>query len=559
MNQFVLSDVFDNIKDYLEIISDFLGDKIREAADFFESLPVAVKAAFYFLSLLAVLGILLSHFLGIYRNRSEWKPKPDSELMFSYFCGSGQFQRKKSYQTAHELLCDRKWSWVSMAGLAYRLGNFTHQSRVLTFICSLLYFPMAILGFVEMVLRIILGTVWLLCTGLAHRMILFVLQWVSYLLIPVWRTADKGARVEQHCPHCYATFDLPEFKCPHCDVVHEQLIPSRCGMMIARCECGGFISSSAYTGRSRLNAVCPKCDGDLCAANAKQFSLQLVGGAASGKTSFLAAFQHLYMEHSLGTKNLSIYGKPQDDFAKMEQLFKGGNSLSFSTEVLIYSMVHKIRRTPRHNLVIFDIPDQAIRSGLYERNPLNFGYTDGIIIVVDPLSIASVREECGKLGDTKATEGCSHYSQDEINTMIVSFIHQFSEIIGRSARKMIDTPVAVVISKADVKAVKREIGLPKIKVTYDTNPGAYKNGKEQARDEMCREYLYNLGLSNALNNLESTFSNVRYFPVSAMGHLSGSGRPFEPFGIMEPITWIAQDARSGIYKTLQNAQGRASQ
>jgi hypothetical protein len=326
--------------------------------------------------------------------------------------------------------------------------------------------------------------------------------------------------------------------------------------MIARCECGHFMASSVLTGRSQISAVCPSCNTDLAAANAKQFSVQLVGGNTSGKTAFLAAFQHLYLGNTFGIKNLTVYGKPQEYFDNLESMFTGGQTQpSPATTVLTYSFLHKIKRTGKHNLVIYDIPDEVVLNGAYERNPRNLGFTDGIIIIVDPLSVAVVRDECLKSGNKNEVD---NYSTDDVNEVIIEFVHQFSSITGRAAKRQVDVPVAIMINKTDLKVVKREIGLPKIKATFGANPSAYRNDIAIARNEICRAYLEKLGFDNALNNLDGIFSNVSYFPISAMGHLSQNGVPFEPFGVVEPIRWITQDAKSDIYNILKNVQGRDS-
>jgi hypothetical protein len=176
-------------------------------------------------------------------------------------------------------------------------------------------------------------------------------------------------------------------------------------------------------------------------------------------------------------------------------------------------------------------------SGSFEKNPVNFGYSDGIIIVIDPLSIPSVRDECLKGGDAKAIE---NYSHDDVDTIIVQFIQQFSGIVGRSAGKTNAIPVAVLITKSDIKVIMREIGLPVIRAKYNASPDFYENDIVKARNTICREYLLNLGLDNAINNLEGVFSKVHYFPVSAIGHLGKAGKAYEPFGVLEPITWIAK-------------------
>lgn len=541
------------LKGSLSEVSNFIKRITQGITDFFGTLPPMVRTTFYILLALAVIGILMSHIKGIIKNKDEWKKHPKSSLMFSYFCGTGAHQRKLIYKDAHAFLRDRKWSWISIAGLSWRLGNFTHPSKVLAFGCSLVYLPAAILGFVEMVLRYVIGTVYLFAISLVHRLILLALRLISYLLIPLWQIADKLTRINQHCPVCYETLSLPAFRCPHCGKIHKDLVPSRCGIMIARCECGGFMASSVLTGRSQIDAVCPVCEADLVAANVKQFSVQLVGGNTSGKTAFLASFQHLYLDRTFGVRNLTVYGKPQEYFDDLETMYQGGQTQpSSSTSVLTYSLLHKIGRTNKHSLVIYDIPDEVVLNGGYERNPRNLGFTDGVLIIIDPLSVGSVRDECLKSGDEHEVD---NYSTDDVNEVIVEFVHQFSSITGRVAKRQIDVPVAIVINKADVKVVKREIGLPKIKASYNANPGTYRNDITLACDKICRAYLERLGLDNALNNLDGIFSNVRYFPVSAMGHPSAAGKTFEPFGVMEPITWMEQEANSSfLHSLLRNTQ-----
>jgi len=540
---------FEEIRNVFKDPGSLFRGILKQINGFINILPFFVWAIFYILLFLAAIGILLSHLLGIYKYRLEWEPNPNSNLMLSYFCGSGQSQLKKTYREAHSLLRDKTWLRFSVARLAFILGNITHASKLLMFAYSLLYLPMAILGGVEMTVRIIIGTVWLLFTAFIHWIILLVLKLISFIMIPLWQIIDKTLRVEQHCPYCYNQFDLPKFKCPYCGIIHEQLIPSRCGILVAKCKCGHFLSSSAFTGRSYLDAVCPKCDVTLVAANAKQFSVLLFGGNTSGKTAFLAAFQHLYLDKKFRPKKLSIYGEPHNNFDKLDEMYKNGiTEPSSASKILAYNFIHKIGRNAKHNLIVYDIPDEVILNGAFERNPVHFGYSGGIIVIVDPLSISSVRNECLKGGDAKAVE---NYSQDDVDTIIVQFIQQFSGIVGRSAGKINAIPVAVLITKADIKVVIQEIGLPVIKSKFNANPDSYGKNIVTARNKICREYLLNLGLTNAINNLESVFSNVNYFPVSAIGHLSKAGKAYEPFGVLEPIAWIVKGRNAGINQMLR--------
>ena len=112
------------------------------------------------------------------------------------------------------------------------------------------------------------------------------------------------------------------------------------------------------------------------------------------------------------------------------------------------------------------------------------------------------------------------------------------------ARKMSDTPVAVVITKTDLTAIRRKIGRVKIKSEFAANQGQYYN-YEDACDKLCRQYLSSIGLANALNNLDSVFSHVSCFPVSSIGHYA-NGNPFEPQNVVTPISWLARQCQSSI-------------
>jgi hypothetical protein len=45
------------------------------------------------------------------------------------------------------------------------------------------------------------------------------------------------------------------------------------------------------------------------------------------------------------------------------------------------------------------------------------------------------------------------------------------------------------------------------------------------------------GYENAVNLIEAEFTNIRYFPVSAMGHDVEDGQ-YEPWGVLDPVFWL---------------------
>lgn len=536
--------------DNLEKVFALVHKWYLHGADLWMQLPVMLRQAVMLALSLAVLGTVTSLIKAVSNNYKEWKPMPDGKLMFGYFCGSGDHQRRLIHKNAKTLVVDRTWPWISAAGVAYRLGNISHDSKIAMFLLSFIYLPLAVIGSIELIFRAVIGTITYFILNNIVMIVYLAIRLIVYILIPVFRIMDATMRVEQHCPYCYNTFKLPHFKCPHCGKIHEQLIPARSGLLFARCSCEHFLSCTVLSKRDRLDSVCPKCNRDLAASNAKEFSIQVIGGDSAGKTAFISAFQHIYQD-SINMEKCAIHGEPKDAFDRVEAMFRNGYTKPSSpSEVIPYTLVHQSGSSAGQSLVFYDIPDEVLLSEEYERNPLNFGFSNGIVVIIDPLSVQSVRNECGKL-DVGSVSG---YSRDTSESIVIHFITKFSEISGRAAKKMSGIPVAVLVAKSDVKGIKDKIGPTIIESAFRSDPARYQNSVEAAADEICRQYLSDIGLSNILNNLDAVFSMVRCFPISSIGHTAKQGHPFEPYGVIEPIAWIGESGHAVMSAQLRKAR-----
>jgi len=546
MNALIDKVIFQKINGVIQFIKKYL----LIAWTFFLSLPPIIKNTLIISFFPACIGIVSSHVIGIYQNRHKWHKHPYYELMYSYFTKSGTLQRKESYGDAHSLLRDHKWLWVSFAGLGYRLGNYVNKSTMLMFVMSFAYIPLSILGFFEMVFRISFGTVWLLFFNLLHSLLLFITKMITLLFIPVSFFIDKLIRKIQYCPHCYETFTLPEFICPSCGKVHKQLVPGNCGVLFVRCSCNAkFLPCTSFTGRSLLVSKCPSCSGELAAANAKHFSIAVIGGNNAGKTAFIAALSNLYEAFIKHKHILSIEGKPDNYFSELNDIYRSGKTAA-DNESRTYSIIHKYGKMGKDNLVLYDTLSKYVLSDTFPRVPKYFRFCDGIILMIDPLSVQSVQKEL-KSEESAEIDG---ESSDDTNQMVVQFIHHYNTICGFSTGVMSNIPVAVLINKADLEIVKREVGADTIKAFYNENPSAYNNDEGTARDQICKAYLTKIGLINVLNNIEAIFANVSFFPVSAIGHTAKESKAFTPVGVIEPVVWIAKKRRSRITRLLSSGE-----
>ena len=149
-----------------------------------------------------------------------------------------------------------------------------------------------------------------------------------------------------------------------------------------------------------------------------------------------------------------------------------------------------------------------------------FRYCEGIVIVIDPTATP------------------------ELNVDTISgFVSEFKQLKGIHSSQLAQIPVAVIISKSDL--FKREIGAPKIKSIYNQ---AIKTAEtpditlDSIRNDVCRNFLLAHGFDAVLNMIDGEFENAQYFSVSAMGHEAEESSPYEPWGVIEPILWITQQA-----------------
>ena len=528
-----IQNIVEQLYSYIETLKDYVGV-------FWSNTPLWLHILFVLVLMVASINIITSLVKAIIINRASWKKKPDSELMYSFAAGSGQFQRSRVFKDAFILLFDNKWSVISFAGIAYRIGNYENLSKALLFLISLIYLPFAVMGTAEMVIRYTVGAGFYFILNLLYLLVLLSIWAINCLVMPLFMLIDKCSSIKQHCPKCYATFNLPVFECPHCGTKHSNLRPGRCGLVFAKCSCGHFLPCSSISKRKELKSYCPKCDLTLAGSNIKALTIQLVGGNSSGKTAFVAAFQHKYIE---GIKNYSgrtVTTFPEDDFNELELMYQSGKTeISSANEVQAYYILHGTKGSSDDGIVIYDVPDEVILGEQYERNPLNFGFCDGIIIIIDPLSVLSVRKDCEM---TSGSESIRGYSTDSAEDIIIHFLNKYSEVTGRTAKKMRDIPVAIVISKTDLPSISRNIGYAKIRAEYSKNQNLYNNF-EDVRDKICRQFLSDIGLQNAINNMDSVFSRVSFFPVSSLGHFANE-KPFEPQNVIEPFKWLALQCKS---------------
>ncbi|MCL2498264.1 MAG: hypothetical protein FWF06_06615 [Symbiobacteriaceae bacterium] len=370
-------------------------------------------------------------------------------------------------------------------------------------------------GFIWMLLfSILLGSILLL--GMLAFFIPFALLWSVDRLVLMLRA------IQSRCPNCKHISVIPVFLCSGCSKEHKQLVPGPYGVWRRSCSCHTSLATTFLSGRSKLQAICPYCAVELAASNATQYGIQLVGGAGAGKTTFLTSFWHLYQKKLL-KEGTSYRVHPEAAFSELEEWFQQGvSAVTAETNAQAYSIIHRERDKTPFQLTLYDIAGESFEGKNFALQQRQFRYCEGVVLVIDPT------------GDP------------EIATAAVTgFIDEHKSMRGIPAREMSSTTVAVVIAKGDL--FLGEIGLPGIDTLFRSHPNRYQDSEGRpsygiAQDVICRLFLQQHGFGNLVNLLVSELSHIRFFPLSAMGREMEPGKPYNPWGVLEPMEWLLEYA-----------------
>ena len=479
--------------------------------------PFMLRFILFLTLLSACAGIGYSHIKPILELRHNWLKHPGHELMYGFFMGTGKHMAKIGYKRSHKYLRDNTFKFT-ISGITYNLGNYKNESLIITFLLSIPYLPMLLLTIIEMTLRFAIGTVYLAAVNMLHNILLFITKYIMYLGIPIASLVDRYLRKKQYCTKCYNEFNLPVFLCPICDKAHTQLTPGTCGILYAKCACNKkFLPATVFTGRSRLKSRCPSCGERLMAANSKQVFVQLIGGNNTGKTAYIAAFSYYYIHNPL--PDLFIYGKPSSSFKQLAKTYQSNEAMAQSG-LDDYNFLHchkKPKNPPKETLVVYDIDGGQVITA-YDKSPRHFSFCHGFMLFVDPFSVESVRLEASK--NEADNTGIINYSPQTFDDVVNQFILDFNSIKGLSAGDQSNIPVAVIVSKSDIWPINQ--------------------GMNDAR-----AYLYNIGLINAIRSIETKFTNVNYFMVSAYGSVN----------IISPMAWLISQVGGGMVKNFDGLWG----
>lgn len=371
------------------------------------------------------------------------------------------------------------------------------------------------------------------------------------------------------CPYCFVAFStrVAAFRClstdstrcaPEADEPQGKLLgvaapmgnrvivrEGRLGMEFSvtpgkpvRCECG-----------AATHPVCPSCHSRLpqLFTATGGHSMALIGTKASGKSHFVTVALH-ELEHRVGPRLngslmfLDEYTRKRVKDDLEPRLYKDGTVLDATQSAaanradmpmaaqLAIGMGKDLRYS---NLVFFDTAGEDLESlSVMERQARYVTQADGLLLLIDPLQIPSVRDRLDGEVELPEILGDPH-------TMLTRLAALYREAHALPADRPIDLPLALTVSKLDaVRALLPETHPVLLANRHD---GAFdRRDIANVSDTMRAEVVAWLG-EGFDRFVMQNFTTVAYLGTSALGENPRDGRlahGVAPHRVEDPILWM---------------------
>lgn len=309
-----------------------------------------------------------------------------------------------------------------------------------------------------------------------------------------------------------------------------------------RCQCGGPTKS-----------ICPECHSDLPQrfTQAPSRSLALIGTKSSGKTHYIAVTlteleRRIAPAFAGSFTTLDDHTRNRIDSELYPRLFQSGQVLDATAGMAGNAQVRRplVSRVTlggrASNLVFFDAAGEDLgRVDLMQVEGRYITESDGLVLMLDPLQVPRLRDLLG--------------GRFELPAMTVDAYTQLGTLVGLlrearaiPARKKIDVPIAVAISKLDT--LRDVLGESHPIFATQTHAGRYDRERSHDLSQAMRaEAVEWLGPRlDAL--LREEFETYAFFGVSALGENPRNGvlgNGVAPFRVEDPLLWLL-DSWGGV-------------
>lgn len=422
-----------------------------------------------------------------------------------------------------------------------------------------------ILNVLAMISVIVFGTIITAIVSVVNIAVVLCAMVIIYIGFSVIWLADRLYLVRKKiftaCHECKEKSLIPTYICPKCGARHTNLTPGVYGILMRTCigedpnsYCGEKLPTTFFNGRRNLKAICPHCSTPLADRESVPICIPIVGGRSVGKTAFITAFSKEFIDNVAPSKSweTEFYNANKEKiYQEIEQDYLTGSTrmtdrpqdINKASSVSFSFFVKGAQFKPERLVHVYDIAGEVFTDNSENEIQKQYEYCQGIVLMIDPFAIPSVRHRC----EEKLTpEDIAGIGKADINGIVDSFLNKLREVTGLSDKKMSSVPLAVVIGKIDSAGLVAEIGDAAVKIKMSQFPDKFTDYYD-TQDYLCRKFLKENGMESFLNNIDLKFKDNRFFSCTAIGHTRDKGR-YNPQGVLPPMQWLFGKADSKMAK-----------
>jgi len=358
------------------------------------------------------------------------------------------------------------------------------------------------------------------------------------------------------CPFCISEYDTSKIKyvCPDCDTEAKPGLFSKDQIKCKKPNCGGMATVRK----------CPHCGRTIpkMALETPNLPFSIVGVSNSGKTNYITVMLH-ELSRSSGLR-LALGHQTQETINHQNENYKliyeqhtipeatqSGESMPQIWYIKNLQKKHG-NDVPTYTFTIFDGAGEDHENNLDPSSTVcrYIKASKAIILAVDPLVLPSIRK--GGVVDANVMNnslggdnGASKNAEDVINS-VAAYIKAAR---GIKTTKMLDIPVAVVLTKFDTILDHRAFGPQALikKSSLTVRNGQVDISEIEQVDAEIRNWLEQIGETSFINALDSHFKEYYFFGVSSYGAPPKNAYTLpdeiKPHRVLDPILWLFKRAK----------------
>jgi len=463
----------------------------------------------------------------------------------SYFLGKGFQDVKDTIADAHRRNLDDAVDAKDTAQQLWSEGFFDKIKAIFFF---------AVAFFI-----VTFGSLFFLVLSIWHIALVAVLYLIFFSLFSLVRVSEQiylwYRERSNPCPSCYETMAVPTYLCPQCQIPHSRLIPGKYGVIKRRCQCGETLPCTFFGGRNQLQAFCPHCQHALDASESRAIMFPIIGGPSVGKTSFRVASTHYLQSEQASKLNWELKFLN----AQTELIFKNheqemlGDRLRQKTGIdqktphaFMYQIKH-LKKNLEELIYLYDPAGEAFRSTDDIQQHKYYHYFDGLIILIDPLSLRGMEDYHDQLEQAPDLQQDMAPSDESLQNVLDRLIISLEKDYGVQRQEKIQKPCALVLNKVDALDFDAQFGHAAAERLLVSHP--HLKTADAAVDYACREFLKSHGNEGLLQNLEQKFQNYQFFACASQLHQTQA-----PLVRADrPLLWLLSRSRSDLGKDLRSA------